>query len=97
MSPRNTDAPCTYFEVRWGATRNASARCRPEGTGCPRAGKRCKDHDTRSARIPQAKVFIGRQVDLPFADCNWDFDLLWLAGLPRRGCWRLSGVGRNFR
>jgi len=64
---------------------------------CPRGGKRCKGNDNRSARIPQRKLFLVRQFDLAFADCNSDFDPLWPAAPPRRGCLRLSGVGRNLR
>jgi hypothetical protein len=97
MFPRNTDASCTCFKLRCRAIRNASARCPPERMDPPGSGKRCKGNDTRSARVPQRKVFLVRQDDLAFADFNSDFDPPRLAAPRRRGPLRLRGVGRDLR
>jgi hypothetical protein len=94
-STRSTVRETRVFRCR--ANRNASARCLPERMDSPQSGKRCKRNDDRSARIPQPKLFLVRPDDLGFADCNSDFDPLWPAAPPRRGCLRLSGVGRDRR
>jgi hypothetical protein len=64
---------------------------------CLRSGKQCKLSDDRPVRVPQRPLLLAWQDDLAFADFNSDFDSLWPAAAPRRGHFRLSGIGRNLR
>jgi hypothetical protein len=50
-----------------------------------------------AGRILQRAFFLVRPDGLGFAGCSSDFDPLWPAVPPWRGCLRLSGVGRNLR
>ena len=77
--------------------RNASARCPPERTNCPRSRKRCRLSDNRPVWVPQRPWGFDWQGDLAFADLSSDFDPLRRAAPRRRGCLRLCGVGRNLR
>jgi hypothetical protein len=82
--------------LRCRSIRDASARCPPERTNCPRGRKRCKLSDNRPVLVPQRPWGLEWQDDLAFADFSSDFDPLWRAAR-RHGCLGRCAVGRNLR
>ena len=83
--------------LRCRSIQNASARCLPERTNCPRSRKLCKLSDNRPAWVPQRPWGFDWQDDLGFADSSSDFDPLRSAAPRRRGYLRPRGARRNLR